>query len=87
MPSESPQLGTTANRIDTDIKGRLRIESAQDHIEQENSQSNAGVRAQISFGTAWEAKSNRTQAPMLSESPNFSASVGWVLAPTRCDGS
>ncbi|WP_230338125.1 hemagglutinin repeat-containing protein [Paralysiella testudinis] len=48
----------SANRIDADIGGKLHIESLQDQVDQSSSQTGAGVRVQVSFGTAWEASGN-----------------------------
>ena len=66
----------TANRIDADVKGRLNIESVQDHIEQENQQSSAGARVQVSFGTAWEASGNFSQSKASGSSDTVSAQSG-----------
>ncbi|MBW3935257.1 hypothetical protein HHB57_10350, partial [Neisseria meningitidis] len=52
----------TASRIGADVKGRLNIESVQDHTEQDNKQTGAGVRVQVSLGTAWEASGNFNQS-------------------------
>ncbi|RPD83125.1 adhesin, partial [Neisseria weixii] len=66
----------TANRIDADVKGRLNIESVQDHIEQENKQTGAGVRVQVSFGTAWEASGNFSQSKASGSSDTVSVQSG-----------
>ena len=51
-----------ADTINADIKGKLAIESVQDIATQHNQQSNAGVRIQVSIGTAWEASGNASQS-------------------------
>ncbi|WP_047761821.1 hemagglutinin repeat-containing protein, partial [Neisseria arctica] len=66
----------TANRIDAGVSGRLNIESVQDHLEQENKQSSAGARVQISFGTAWEASGNFSQSKASGSSDTVSAQSG-----------
>ncbi|MEQ1322419.1 hemagglutinin repeat-containing protein [Acinetobacter soli] len=48
----------TANRIDTDVGGKLSIISQQDSIEQNNKQLGVGGRVQASLGTAWQASGN-----------------------------
>ena len=48
----------SAKRIDADIGGKLHIESLQDQVDQSSSQTGAGVRVQVSFGTAWEVGGN-----------------------------
>ncbi|KRB92814.1 hemagglutinin repeat-containing protein [Duganella sp. Root198D2] len=62
----------TANTINADVGGKLAIESLQDVSKQESSQTNAGARVQVSFGTAWEASGNLSQ----SKSNGSSAAVG-----------
>ncbi|MDO4907530.1 hemagglutinin repeat-containing protein [Neisseria sp.] len=66
----------TARRIDADVKGRLNIESVQDHIEQENKQTGAGVRVQVSFGTAWEASGNFSQSKASGQSQTVTTQSG-----------
>lgn len=66
----------TAKRIDADVKGRLNIESVQDHIEQENKQTGAGVRVQVSFGTAWEASGNFSQSKASGSNDTVSVQSG-----------
>ncbi|MFC0350701.1 hemagglutinin repeat-containing protein [Undibacterium danionis] len=51
----------TANTINTDVKGKLSIESLQDSSQQSSSQTNVGGRVQVSFGTAWEASGSVSQ--------------------------
>jgi len=51
-----------ANTISADIGGKLAIESLQDTTTQHNQQSNAGVRVQVSFGTAWEVSGNASHS-------------------------
>ncbi|WP_353887592.1 hemagglutinin repeat-containing protein [uncultured Acinetobacter sp.] len=48
----------TANRIDTDVGGKLSIISQQDTIQQNNQQLGVGGRVQASLGTAWQASGN-----------------------------
>ncbi|SFG82775.1 filamentous hemagglutinin [Duganella sp. CF458] len=62
----------TANTINADVGGKLAIESLQDVSKEESSQTNAGARVQVSFGTAWEASGNLSQ----SKSNGSSAAVG-----------
>ncbi|WP_327134389.1 hemagglutinin repeat-containing protein [Neisseria arctica] len=66
----------TANRIDAGVSGRLNIESVQDHLEQENKQTGAGVRVQVSFGTAWEASGNFSQSKASGSSDTVSVQSG-----------
>ncbi|WP_156116654.1 hemagglutinin repeat-containing protein [Massilia sp. 9096] len=51
----------TANTIDADVGGKLAIESLQDTTKEESSQTSAGARVQVSFGTAWDASGNVSQ--------------------------
>ncbi|MFC0350699.1 hemagglutinin repeat-containing protein [Undibacterium danionis] len=51
----------TANTINTDVKGKLSIESLQDSSQQSSSQTNVGGRVQVSFCTAWEASGSVSQ--------------------------
>jgi filamentous hemagglutinin len=62
----------TANTINADVGGKLAIESLQDVSQQESSQTNAGARVQVSFGTAWNASGNVSQ----SNTNGSSATVG-----------
>lgn len=62
----------TANTINADVGGKLAIESLQDVSKQESSQTNAGARVQVSFGTAWSASGNVSQ----SNTNGSSATVG-----------
>ena len=66
----------TARRIDADVKGRLNIESVQDHTEQDNKQTGAGVRVQVSFGTAWEASGNFNQSKASGSSDSTAIQSG-----------
>lgn len=66
----------TARRIDADVKGRLNIESVQDHTEQDNKQTGAGVRVQVSFGTAWEASGNFNQSKASGSSDSAAIQSG-----------
>ena len=51
----------TANTINADVGGKLAIESLQDTTKEESSQTSAGARVQVSFGTAWDASGNVSQ--------------------------
>ena len=62
----------TANTINAAVGGKLAIESLQDVSQQESSQTNAGARVQVSFGTAWSASGNVSQ----SNTNGSSATVG-----------
>lgn len=62
----------TANTINAAVGGKLAIESLQDVTKQESSQTNAGARVQVSFGTAWSASGNVSQ----SNTNGSSATVG-----------
>ena len=66
----------TASRIDADVKGRLNIESVQDHTEQDNKQTGAGVRVQVSLGTAWEASGNFNQSKASGSSDSAAIQSG-----------
>ena len=50
------------DRVDVHTGGNLTIESLQDHVEQEFSQSGMGARVQVSLGTAWDASGNVSQS-------------------------
>ncbi|MGW8393129.1 hemagglutinin repeat-containing protein [Pseudoduganella sp. HUAS MS19] len=51
----------TANTINTDVGGKLAIESLQDTSQFESVQTNAGVRVQVAIGNAWSASGNISQ--------------------------
>lgn len=51
-----------ANTINTDVGGKLAIESVQDTATQHNEQSSVGGRIQVSIGTAWDASANLGQS-------------------------
>ncbi|WP_431476622.1 hemagglutinin repeat-containing protein [Massilia eburnea] len=51
----------TANTINTDVGGKLAIESLQDTSQFESVQTNTGVRVQIAIGNAWSASGNISQ--------------------------
>ncbi|AYO55247.1 hemagglutinin repeat-containing protein [Acinetobacter wuhouensis] len=48
----------TANRIDTDVGGKLSIISTQDTVDQKIDQTGIGGRVQASLGTAWQVSGN-----------------------------
>ncbi|SFF78764.1 Haemagluttinin repeat-containing protein, partial [Duganella sp. CF458] len=50
----------TANTINTDVGGKLAIESVQDTSEFDSKQTNTGVRVQVGFGV-WSANGNLSQ--------------------------
>ena len=51
----------TANTINTDVGGKLAVESLQDTSEFDSKQTNVGVRVQVAIGTAWSASGNVSQ--------------------------
>jgi len=51
----------TANTINTDVGGKLAIESLQDTSQFDSVQTNAGVRVQVAIGNAWSASGNLSQ--------------------------
>ncbi|WP_179108725.1 hemagglutinin repeat-containing protein [Rodentibacter caecimuris] len=71
-----------ANRIDTDIKGNLRIESRQDEHLSKSSSSGGGLRVQGGIGTAWgasgyaNASSGKAQGKQVIEQSGLFAEEG-----------
>ncbi|WP_426323809.1 hemagglutinin repeat-containing protein [Pseudoduganella sp. R-43] len=51
----------TANTINTDVGGKLAVESLQDTSAFDSKQSNVGVRVQVAIGNAWSASGNVSQ--------------------------
>lgn len=66
----------TANRIDADVGGKLRIESLQDQTEQNIKQTGAGGRVQASLGTAWQASGNFSQSKAQGSSSSVDQQSG-----------
>ncbi|WP_426338563.1 hemagglutinin repeat-containing protein [Pseudoduganella sp. S-14] len=51
----------TANTINTDVGGKLAVESLQDTSAFDSKQTNVGVRVQVAIGNAWSASGNVSQ--------------------------
>lgn len=82
----------TANTINADVGGKLAIESLQDTAEQHMKQTNAGVRVQVSLGSAWEAsgsisqsKANGTYTDVNQQSGLFAKDGGYHVKADTVD--
>ena len=82
----------TANTINADIGGKLAIESLQDTAEQHMKQSSAGVRVQVSLGTAWEgsgsiseSKANGSYTGVNQQSGLFAGNGGYHVTADTVD--
>ena len=74
----------TANSINTDVGGKLTIESLQDTSVQTSKETGVNARVQVSFGTAWEAsggvnasKANGDYAQVTEQSGLFAGDGGY----------
>ncbi len=81
-----------ANSISTDVGGKLTVQSLQDTSVQTSSETGVNARAQVSFGTAWEAsggvtasKGNGDYAQVTEQSGLFAGNGGYHVKAKEVD--
>lgn len=65
-----------ANRIDTDVGGKLSVMSPQDSINQDTQQTGVGGRVQASLGTAWQVSGNYSSSDANGKSNSVNQQSG-----------